>query len=326
MHILIVNNSTIPALKYGGTERIIWWLGKQLVKMGHELSLLVNKGSYCPFGNVYELDDTLPFNSQVPPGVNVIHLFTGTNEKPSKPYLITLEGNISEPVELDTNTVFVSRNHANRYGSNCFVYNCLDTDDYGKPDLASKRSYVHFLAHAAWKVKNVRGAIQIAKEAHVPLHIMGGYRFNFNMGIRLTFDPNTHFYGMTGGTKKNKILNASKALLNPVLWNEPFGIAMIESLYFGCPVIGTPYGSLPEIVIKEVGYLSSKKDDLVEALKNADSYDRTVCHDYIMENFTVDKMASQYLELYEKVLGKENLNPLPPKLMEVQKEKLLPFN
>lgn len=326
MHILIVNNSVIPALKYGGTERVIWWLGKMLVKMGHKVSYLVAKGSYCPFADVYELDNTMPFNSQVPDSVDVVHLLSGNNEMPVKPYIITMQGNLNAVIELDRNTVFVSRNHANRYGSNCFVYNCLDVEDYGKPDLTSKRHYIHFLADAAWRVKNVRGAIKIAREAAVPLHVMGGVRFNFNMGIRLTFDPNTRFHGMKGGEEKNKIINGSKGLLFPVLWNEPFGIALIESLYFGCPVIGTPYGSLTELIPKEVGFLSSKKDELVTAVKNMEAYDRTACHRYVMDNFTSDKMALQYLALYEKVMNGEQLNAIAPKLKQVQHEKFLPFD
>lgn len=326
MHILIVNNSVIPALKYGGTERVIWWLGKMLVKMGHKVSYLVAKGSYCPFADVYELDNTMPFNSQVPDSVDVVHLLSGNNEMPVKPYIITMQGNLNAVIELDRNTVFVSRNHANRYGSNSFVYNCLDVEDYGKPDLTSKRHYIHFLADAAWRVKNVRGAIKIAREAAVPLHVMGGVRFNFNMGIRLTFDPNTRFHGMKGGEEKNKIINGSKGLLFPVLWNEPFGIALIESLYFGCPVIGTPYGSLTELIPKEVGFLSSKKDELVTAVKNMGAYDRTACHRYVMDNFTSDKMTLQYLALYEKVMNGEQLNAIAPKLKQVQHEKFLPFD
>lgn len=325
MHILIVNNSVIPALKYGGTERIIWWLGKRLVKMGHSVSYLVAKGSSCPFGKVYVFDPVAPFNRQVPENIDVIHLLTGTNENPRKPYLVTIQGNLNKQVEMDRNTVFVSRNHANRYGSNRFVYNCLDPEDYGKPDLASNRRYVHFLADAAWKVKNVRGAIKMARAAKMPLQVIGGTRFNFNMGIRLTFNTNTVFHGMIGGEEKNKIINGSKALVFPVLWNEPFGIALIESLYFGCPVIGTPYGSLPELITEDVGYLSSKKDELVAALKNVDSYNRVTCHNYVMENFTVDTMAVQYLDLYQKVLNGEQLNVDHPRLLHVQKEKLLAF-
>jgi glycosyltransferase involved in cell wall biosynthesis len=326
MHICIVNNSVIPALKYGGIERAIWWLGKMLVKMGHKVSYLVAKGSYCPFADVYELNTDLPFNSQVPEMVDLVHLLTGTNEKPVKPYLVTLQTNLNQAVEMDINTVFVSRDHANRYGSDRFVYNGLDVEDYGKPDLIVKRNYVHFLADAAWRVKNVRGAIKIAGKAGSQLHVIGGVRFNFNMGIRLTFDLNTRFHGMKGGEEKNKIINGSKGLLFPVLWNEPFGIAIIESLYFGCPVIGTPYGSLPELIPKEVGFLSAKKNELISAIKNIDAYDRTACHRYVLDNFTSDKMTLQYLALYEKVMNGEQLNAIAPKLKQVQKEKFLPFD
>ena len=326
MHILIVNNSVIPALKYGGTERMVWWLGKMLVKMGHKVSYLAAKGSYCPFAEVYELNEAVPFNSQVPPTVDVVHLLSGNNEIPNKPYLITMQGNLNQAVELDTNTVFVSRNHANRYGSESFVYNCIDVEDYGKPDLIAKRKYIHFLADAAWRVKNVRGAITIARKAAVPLHVIGGVRFNFNMGLRLTIDPNTRFHGMKGGDEKNRIINGSKGLLFPVLWNEPFGIALIESLYFGCPVIGTPYGSLPELIPKDVGFLSANKEELIRAVKNIDAYNRKYCHQYVMDNFTADKMAVQYLERYETVLNGGKLNETAPRLKQVQLEKFLPFN
>ena len=326
MHILIVNNSVIPALKYGGTERMVWWLGKMLVKMGHKVSYLVAKGSHCPFADVYELNEAVPFNSQVPQAVDVVHLLSGNNEIPNKPYLITMQGNLNQAVELDTNTVFVSRNHANRYGSESFVYNCIDVEDYGKPDLIAKRKYIHFLADAAWRVKNVRGAITIARKASVPLHVIGGVRFNFNMGLRLTIDPNTRFHGMKGGDEKNRIINGSKALLFPVLWNEPFGIALIESLYFGCPIVGTPYGSLPELIPKEVGFLSAKKEELIRAVKNIDAYNRQYCHQYVMDNFTADKMALQYLKRYEKVLNGSKLNETAPRLKQVQLEKFLPFN
>ena len=104
-----------------------------------------------------------------------------------------------------------------------------------------------------------------------------------------------------------------------------FGIALIESLYFGCPVIGTPYGSLTELIPKEVGFLSAKKDELATAVKNIDAYSRNACHQYVMDNFTSDKMTLQYLVLYEKVMNGEQLNTVAPKLKQVQQEKFLPF-
>lgn len=38
MHILFVNQAPIPVFAYGGTERVIWDLGKSLVKLGHRVS------------------------------------------------------------------------------------------------------------------------------------------------------------------------------------------------------------------------------------------------------------------------------------------------
>lgn len=325
MHILIVNNTQIPALKYGGTERVIWWLGKQLVQSGHKVSYLVAKGSTCPFADVYEYTTEIPFNKLVPETVDVIHLQHRVNEIPLKPYIITMHGNMNEQVELDLNTVFVSKNHANRFGSDSFVYNGIDFDDYGKPELSNKRNYIHFLGDAAWRVKNVRGAIDIAKKAHTPIKIIGGKRFNFNQGIRLTFDPNAHFCGMVGGVEKNNLLQNSNALLFPVLWNEPFGLAIVESLYFGCPVFGTPYGSLPELVSPEVGFLSNQKSSLVEAVKNLTQFSRKTCHEYAVENFSSGKMAKQYVQCYEKVLNGISINYVNPMLNQIQPQKFLPF-
>ncbi|RYE12133.1 MAG: glycosyltransferase family 4 protein, partial [Sphingobacteriales bacterium] len=52
MNILIAHNSVIPAFKYGGTQRVIWWLGKELVKRGHKITYLVAKGSHCDFATI----------------------------------------------------------------------------------------------------------------------------------------------------------------------------------------------------------------------------------------------------------------------------------
>jgi len=326
MHILIVHNSFLPALKYGGIERAIWWLGKRLVAEGHKVSYLVSKGSYCPFADVHVYDTTVPFNTLIPPGVDVVHLSTGTNEMPLKPYIAMVQTNMDHQLPLNLNTVFVSANHAARYGSSVFVHNGLDPEDYGTPDFAGKKKYIHFLGDAAWRVKNVTGAIKVAAMAKIPLRVIGGVRFNFNQGIRLSFNPKTRFEGMKGGAEKNELLKNSAAMLFPVRWHEPFGIAIIESLYFGCPVFGTPYGSLPEIVIPGVGFLSNKSKELAAALQHIGDYDRRHCHNYVMENFTATKMAAGYMQLYQKVLEGKTLNAVAPQLVTLPKEKFLYFN
>ena len=118
------------------------------------------------------------------------------------------------------------------------------------------------------------------------------------MGIRVTLDPRVLFEGMVGGEQKSRLINGSKALLFPVRWNEPFGLAVVESLYFGCPVFGTPYGSLPELVTPEFGFLSNKQSELVEALSHVEEYYRLKCHEYICDNFTSVHMAQNFLPWY----------------------------
>jgi len=328
MHILIVNNTSIPVHKYGGTERVIWWLGKALVKAGHQVSYLVAPGSSCDFANVYTYNESVPFNTLIPTGIDVVHLNHHVNEIPNIPYIQTMHGNLNHAMELDQNTVFVSKNHAARFGSDCYVHNGIDPSDYESPILNTDavKNYFHFLGDAAWRVKNVKGAIRISKLAHQKLRVVGGVRFNFNQGIRLSFDTHVRFDGMQGGAEKNEIIKYSKGLIFPVRWHEPFGLALIESLYFGCPVFGTPYGSLPEIIIPEVGYLTTTASGLADAVGNINSYSRKTCHEYVMDNFTHIQMSASYVRLYEKVLNGEKLNPKAPIIQSIQSDKFLPFN
>ena len=326
MHILIVNNTSIPVKQYGGTERVIWWLGKQLVQMGHQVSYLVAPGSHCDFATgVHALYQDIPFNQQIPAGVDIVHLNCKVNETPKIPYIFTLHGNSNDQNPLDINTVFVSKNHASRYGSESYVHNGIDPDDYGDPGLNQKRNYFHFLGDAAWRVKNVRGAIKIAQHANIPFRVIGGKRFNLNQGIRLTFDPRIRFDGMVGGTEKNNLLKGSKGLIFPVLWNEPFGLSIVESLYFGCPVFGTPYGSLTEIIHPSVGITSNSLSTLVDGVLHAGEFDTKTCHQYVMDNFTSTQMAVNYLKKYETVLNGHPLNEIAPILTTIQTEKFLPF-
>lgn len=318
MNITIVHNSKIPALKYGGIERVIWYLAWELKKMGHQITFLVAENSYCPFAKVQILNPQKSIHFQIPEHTDFVHFHFQPNEEIDFPHLITIHGNLPETIQFQLNTNFVSANHAERFGADAFVYNGLDWDDYGDPDFSASKNYVHFLGKAAWRIKNVRGAIKIAAQNKTEIKILGGTRINLKMGPRFTTSKCARFYGMVGGEQKLNLLKYSKGLIFPVLWHEPFGLAIIESLYFGAPVLGTKLGSLPELVGKDVGFLSNSENELIKAFSELGSFDSKKCHEYARENFHSKKMAENYVELYRKILNGEKMNRKKPVYNKIQ--------
>lgn len=320
MKILIVDKSgTLPVLKYGGTERVIWGLGKELTNLGHDVEFLVKAGSHCEFAKVHTLVDEEDIDSQIPEDIDVVHMnFRLKKPIHSKPYLVTMHGNPKPDEFIDINTVFISKNQAERYGSSMYVYNGLYWDDYPKPDLNQAREYVHFLGKADWKIKNVFGAIRVALKSGNEIHIMGGKRWTFRnlkRGLNFIFSRKVVFHGMVDNETKINISQKSKALIIPVVWHEPFGLAIIESLYAGCAVFGSKNGSLPELINKEVGMTSSSSKDLIDALRDFRPNPRA-CHDYAKTNFNAELMAKRYNSLYNKVLKGELLNKTNPTYIE----------
>lgn len=306
MNILIYTHATLPVVNYGGTERVIWDLVYALHLQGHQVTLLAGKGTVCDWARVIEYNSEMPLDNQIPSDVDVVH-FHGDFEPISRPYVMTQHGNSNGPI--DSNTIFVSSQHARNHGAQAYVHNGLNWDNYLKPTLNTDRQRFHFLGKAAWRVKNVQGAIDITKRAGEQLDVLGGHRLNFKMGFRLTLDRHVRFLGMVDDTTKSQVMTKSKGLIFPVTWHEPFGLAITESLYFGCPVFGTPYGSLHELVSRDVGFLSDKQSELIEAVGNSSNFAPTICHEYARDMFNADVMAKAYVAMYEKVTSGEVLNP-----------------
>jgi len=346
MHILLVYNALLPVSSYDDAARVVWWLSKALADQGHTVSLLAKKGSVCPFASVISLDEKKSLDAQIPENVDVVHLHSKIATPLSKPYLITCHENCGADCVLDANTVFVSAQHAHRHGGIVYVHHGIDFTEYGTPVFQNKRVYFHFLGNAEWRGKNVRGAIDLASRVGARLHVIGGTRVNFRKELRITLTPNVRFHGVLSAEGRNAVLNGSKGLLFPAIWHEPFGLAAPESLYFGCPVFGTPYGALPEVLGKkepvrrrkdpglgtveafysEFGCLTVKKSELVEAIKNADAYNPLHCHEYAVAHFSSAQMAQGYLKLYEQVLNGHPIHPRKPVATQAPEDKFLPFN
>lgn len=332
MHILISDNSVIPVIKYGGTQRVFWDLGQELVKLGHKVTFLVKVGSTCNFADILNLNPSLSLSEQIPEDIDILHLNQAVSlteiEKIKKPYIFTMHGNASPNKLLPLNTVFVSKNHAERHGSNCFVYNGLDWDIYSKIKYSNEKKYYHFLGRANWKVKNMNGACKIADKANEKLVVMGGNRWNYTnlkRNFKYMLSTKIEFKGMVDNITKMQVMNNSKGLIFPVRWHEPFGLAVIESLYAGCPVFATPYGSLKELVPPEVGILSNSSTELAEAIKTS-SFSPKTCHEYAVDKFNSKVMAESYLHYYHLILQGKILHTEHPQLKDTTAKSLLHFD
>jgi len=306
MNILIVHNQSIPVTEYGGVERIIWWLGKELVALGHAVSYLVPSPSRCPFAKIIHLDSGKSLVDQIPADIDFVHLCFQAEENMNKPYLMMYQYNYHPKETFDINTVFISQDHAKRNQSATYVYNGMDIEEYGKTNIDGQCDHLLFLGYAKRPEKNIKDCLSIARKTGNILSVIGGK----NKWYRRR--PWVKYEGFLGGERKHAIMRKSKALLFPVLWHEPFGIAIIEALYFGTPVIGSPYGSLSELITNDIGCVTKSLKEMISAVNNLSNYRRKRCHEYVCDQFTSKHMTQNYLKLYEKVLSGETLNRVLP--------------
>jgi len=304
---IVSRNSLIPVRAYGGTQRDIWAEGKELNALGHRVVFVVRAGSECPFADVLPYDARRPLDDQIPKDVDVVHYHGNLREPLSKPNLTTVHGNGQPGETFDINSVFVSGDHARRHGSERFVYNGLDFDELGDASLRARRDGLLFLAKASWRLKNLKGSRTIAAMAGKRLHVAGGRGVSLSGKVR--------YHGMVGGDRKAAIIRGREALLFPVLWDEPLGLAVLESLYFGLPVLGTPFGSLPELVGPERGVLSTSVSELAAAARRTGDFDRVRCHEFVVDTFGARTMTLNYIELFEKVMSGQTLNPERPRTL-----------
>jgi hypothetical protein len=315
MNIVIVDRGNkIPVSKYGGTERVIWGLGYELNKMGHNVTFVVPPGSSCTFATVVEYNPSVELETLIPKNTDIIHFNFPPTKEVSLPHLITMHGNMNKGDQSPLNSVFVSKNHAERNNSNVYVHNGLLWEDYPKIDLNKARNYLHFLGKASWKIKNLPGAAEIAIKSKYKLKVLGGQKWrlcNFKRKPFYTLHPSVSYCGLVDNFQKMEIIQHSKGLLFPVQWHEPFGLAIIESLYAGCPIFGSKIGSLPELINKDVGFLSNDAQEIVKAIKTK-VFDPKICHEYAINNFNSKLMTENYLKLYEKILSGKSLNTVAP--------------
>jgi hypothetical protein len=114
-----------------------------------------------------------------------------------------------------------------------------------------------------------------------------------------------------GENEKQEFLGNAAALLFPIDWPEPFGLVLIEAMACGTPVIAYPFGSVPELIDDgETGFLVKDIGEAMSAVHRIEEIDRVKCRQVFDNRFTAARMASDYVELYERLTRGEPVQVL----------------
>ena len=110
------------------------------------------------------------------------------------------------------------------------------------------------------------------------------------------------YVGEVGPAEKLELLGGARALVNPITWDEPFGLVMIEAMACGTPVLAFPYGAAPEIVEHgRTGYLCADETRMARRIHRIDELDRAACRASASARFSASRMVREHVEVYESV-------------------------
>jgi glycosyltransferase involved in cell wall biosynthesis len=169
-----------------------------------------------------------------------------------------------------------------------------------------KQRYLSFIGRIA-PIKGAHLAVEVAKKTGIPLKIAGEVQPMFQEYFDREVKPHVdgkfiEFIGEADLQAKNELLGNSMAMLFPIQWDEPFGLVMVEAMACGTPVLAMPGGSVPEIVKDGVsGYICNSIDEMAERA-NSLAIPAAKVRAYAEQNFSLDRMVREYMELYEDAI------------------------
>lgn len=340
-------HESVPPRTYGGTERVVSYLTEELVRLGHDVTLFASGDSrtlaklnpVCPRALRFDSECQLPLVHhylQLEAVIariddfDIVHYHTDylhfpLSRRTKVPQLTTLHGRLDlrdlrplfaafddMPVVSISNAQRSPLSEAQYCGT---VHHGLPVDLY--PFNPNAGSYFAFIGRISPE-KRADRAIEIATRLQTPLKIAAKIdRVDteyFEREIAPLLDnPLVEFIGEISEASKGAFLGSARALLMPIDWPEPFGLVTIEAMACGTPVIAYDHGSMPEIIEPGVnGYLVNSQDEATEAAERVHQLDRHRCRRLFEERFSVQRMAQQYLTLYEQQLARGQGVRVPP--------------
>lgn len=325
---------TVPPQAYGGTELFIAHLAEELQRQGAEVVVYTNRESTvnvakeCLFdrarwplrpGDHAELDDADHTSWAVEHAsrtCDIIHLNAAPGIALSRfcklPFIYTLHHPNEEHLSRfygrfrDVNYVCISHFQQQRetMPKTRTIHHGINLSDYRL--VTHKQQYLSFIGRIA-PIKGTHLAIQIAKETGIPLKIAGEIqpinRDYFEQKVKPHVDGKfIEYVGLADLAAKNELLGNSLAMVFPILWNEPFGLVMVEAMACGTPVLALNGGSVPEIVGEGVsGFIGRSVKDLVKHVADLPLPAEGIRR-YVAQHFSLERMASDYMQLYREAL------------------------
>jgi glycosyltransferase involved in cell wall biosynthesis len=327
----------VPPALYGGTERVVFHLTDELVRLGHDVTLFASGDSTttarlvpcAPTGLRLDRDCREPLAwhltmiervAREAHGFDIVHFHTDQVHLPiarrmGTPHVTTVHGRLDLP-ELTslflefTDVPLISISDAQRVPVP--HANWVATVQHGLPPgmfqfRSGSGQYLAFLGRISPE-KRVDRAIAIATALKVPLKIAAKVGTAdaeyFDRDIRPLLDHRlVEFVGEIGDAEKNSFLGEAKALLFPIDWREPFGLVMIEALACGTPVVAFRGGSVPEVIEDgRAGFVVDTLEEAIDAAARIDIIDRRQCRELFERQFTTRRMAERYVAGYARVI------------------------
>jgi glycosyltransferase involved in cell wall biosynthesis len=321
---------SVPPEHYGGTELFVANLAEALIRLGVEVEVYANGDSTVKAevhsryakqewplpsetsGLTKEVDHIAWAVDEANANCDIIHASSPAavpfSRFSSRPFVYTLHhpvtAEFTDVYERHKNVAYtaISHHQASLHASlrPHVIHHGLDLSQYQFSE--EKQPYVVFLGRIC-PIKGTHNAIEIAKRAGIPLKIAGEiqpvFQDYFDTEIRPHLDGrNVEYVGEADLALKNELLGHAAALLFPIEWEEPFGLAMIEPMACGTPVIAFAGGAVEEVIDDGIsGRVCHGIDEAVKALQHETFEPKAVRH-CAETRFSADVMARQYYHVY----------------------------
>lgn len=325
----------VPPKLYGGIERIIDLLARELSQRGHEVTLFAHPDSATaaelipwPGASSRSRADTLRNAATLLREVrrgrfDLVHSFSRVA------YLLPL---LPLPIpKLMSYQRAISRRsirfgHALSRGSLQFsaisrwmiepvadigtwhlVPNGVPLSSYPLVEDPGADAPLVFLGRVE-EIKGPHLAIEVARRAGLPLVIAGNvppeHQGWFDTHIAPQLDDAITYIGPVDDRQKAQLLGSARALLMPILWEEPFGIVMAEAMACGTPVLGFDRGAVPEVVEHGVsGFVVENIDQLVDSVCRLGELRRSIARQRVEAHYSESVIAGRYLDVYAHMLN-----------------------